>query len=342
MAVSDSQAGLTYADFAEFLESCCPEFAALDHVAAAVSGGPDSLALAALLQEAAQVNAGRPELHVITIDHGLRDESADEARKVKRLVNSWPSTRHVTLTWTGDKPDTGLQEAARRARYQLMGDYCRQQAITHVFTAHHADDQAETVLFRLARGSGLDGLAGMPYRQVISDDINLFRPLLDIEKRHLIATCNVRGLAYRHDPTNMDTRFTRPRLRQAYDVLAGEGLTGRRLQRTAHRLGRARNALEHYTQTAIDSCVDKHDNSWTIRRRDFCALPEEIALRLLQAAFEHLGNGGDYPPRMQKQEALLGRLREEENFKGATLGGCYFALDRGDKLQIGPEPEHRG
>jgi tRNA(Ile)-lysidine synthase len=178
----------------------------------------------------------------------------------------------------------------------------------------------------------------MQARQRLDSGISVVRPLLSIEKSRLIAACEARGLAYHDDPTNSDMRFTRPRLRQAYDVLAAEGLTGPRLQRTAHRLARSRSALEHYTREAIDSYVDKGVTGWAIRHGDFCSLPEDIALRIIQTALGELGHARDYLPRMQKQENLLARLRSEENFKSATLGGCQFALGRdGEWLSISSE-----
>ena len=340
MAVSEQQRPLARSEFADLLVSCCPGFDGLEQVAVAVSGGPDSLALAAWLHDRAQACDKRPELHVITVDHGLRPESAREAQQVARIVGNWPAARHVTLEWTGDKPATGLQEAARNARYELIADYCHDHGIGYVFTAHHADDQAETVLFRLARGTGLDGLAGMPLQQPLQSGVVVLRPLLGVEKSRLLATCQAFGLDYSNDPSNTDTAFTRPRLRRAYDVLADEGLTGRRLQRTAGRLARARAALARYTQDAIAAHVTQEENGWVIARDTFTDLPEEIGLRIMQAAFVALGHsGGAYPPRMEKQETLLQRLREERDFKGATLGGCRFALDGQDRIHIRPEAE---
>src|SRR5213083_3139196 len=177
----------------------------------AVSGGPDSIALMWLAARWRRALARGPRLVAVTVDHGLRSEAAAEAREVKRLARSL-DLPHRTLRWTGPKPRTGLPAAARAARYRLLAQAARASGATHILTAHTRDDQAETLLMRMLRGSGIAGLAAMA-RESEREGVWLARPFLDVSKSQLIATLNKAKIAFAEDPTNRDTHFTRPRLR---------------------------------------------------------------------------------------------------------------------------------
>ena len=213
----------------------------------AVSGGPDSTALLTLAARwAGQQKKRRPKLLAITIDHGLRPQAAAEAAAVKRLARRL-GVPHRTLRWRGKKPESGLQEAARIARYRLLAQAAARAGYGHVMTAHTLDDQAETVLFRLARGSGLTGLAGMATASPLpvgGSEIFLLRPLLHVAKSRLIATLEAAGISYAEDPSNSDPRFTRARLRALMPALAHEGLDARGLARLAMRMRRAEATIE--------------------------------------------------------------------------------------------------
>src|SRR3982750_3787419 len=187
----------------------------------AVSGGPDSVARMWLAARWRRALARGPRLVAVTVDHGLRTEAAREAREVKRLARSL-DVPHRTLRWTGAKPKTGLPAAAREARYRLLAKAARQASATHILTAHTRDDQAETLLMRLLRGSGVAGLAAMA-RQSEREGVWLARPLLDIPKSQLIATLNKAKIDFADDPTNRDMAFTRPRLRTLMTALGNEG-----------------------------------------------------------------------------------------------------------------------
>src|SRR3954447_24330204 len=208
----------------------------------AVSGGPDSVALMWLAARWQRSLARGPQLVVVTVDHGLRPEAAREAREVKRLGSALALT-HRTLRWRGAKPKTGLPAAAREARYALLARAARASGATHVLTAHTRDDQAETLLMRLLRGSGITGLAAMA-RESERDGVLLARPLLDISKAQLVATLEKAGIGFADDPTNRDPAFTRPRLRALLPALAQEGGDARNLARLASRLARANAAIE--------------------------------------------------------------------------------------------------
>ena len=178
-------------------------------LAVGVSGGRDSLSLALLSHEWARSRGG----HVLAliVDHGLRSEAAAEAVATSALLAEHGISSEI-LRWQGKKPDAGLQEAARSARYELLFEACRRKGILHLLVAHHADDQAETVEMRAARASGPDGLAGMA-ALVEHRDGRLLRPLLAIPRRRLTSTLVERGIRWIEDPSNADPRFERSRLR---------------------------------------------------------------------------------------------------------------------------------
>src|SRR5258708_3503119 len=184
----------------------------------AVSGGPDSIALLWLAARWRRSLARGPRLIAVTVDHGLRSEAAREARDVKRLARML-DLPHRTMRWTGAKPKTGLPAAARNARYRLLAQAARAGGATHILTAHTRDDQAETLLMRMLRGSGIAGLAAMA-RESEREGVLLARPLLGIPKSQLVATLNKAKITFADDPTNRDASYTRPRLRALMPALA--------------------------------------------------------------------------------------------------------------------------
>src|SRR5258708_2323546 len=218
------------------------DWKAVPAIVLAVSGGPDWIALRWLAAGGRRAWAGGPRLIAVPVDHGLRAEAAAEARKVSRLARTL-DLQHRTLRGTGTKPATGLPAAARAARYRLLAQAARQSGATHILTAHTRDDQAETLLMRLLRGSGVAGLAAMA-RESERDGVLLARPLLQVSKSQLIATLEKAKIGFADDPTNHDISFTRPRLRAIMPVLAAEGGDARSLARLAGRLDRANSAVE--------------------------------------------------------------------------------------------------
>ena len=209
----------------------------------AVSGGPDSTALMWLMARWRDGLEQSPKLIAVTVDHGLRKESAREALAVKKLAKAL-KVEHRTLRWTGRKPKTGIQAAARNARYRLLAKAVGQGGGRTLLTAHTLDDQAETILFRIARGSGVSGLTGMTHVAPVpvpeGQGMMLVRPLLGFPKARLIATLKAANIAYATDPSNTDPRFTRPRFRALMPLLAREGLTAERLAQPCEAGGTAR------------------------------------------------------------------------------------------------------
>jgi tRNA(Ile)-lysidine synthase len=315
----------------------------------AVSGGPDSTALlllAARWAKRLEKNKKPPRLLAVTIDHGLRREAAAEALAVKRLARRL-GVAHRTLHWRGAKPASGLQEAARIARYGLLAQQAARAGFSHVLTAHTLDDQAETVLFRLARGSGLGGLAGMAPVALVpggrnDDRIFLLRPLLHLPKSRLLATLRAARVAYSEDPSNRDPRFTRTRLREKLmPALAREGLDAQGLSRLAARMRRAEASLEFAVAAAGAALAPL---PWASRgpvvfeRTGFAGLPAEVALRLLGRAIAHIGDEG--PVELGKLEALYEALRQAPGRLRRTLAGAVVTLGD-DRLAVERAPARR-
>jgi tRNA(Ile)-lysidine synthase len=318
------------------------EWKAAPAIVLAVSGGPDSIALMWLAARWRRALARGPRLIAVTVHHGLRPEAAREARDVKRLARRL-DLPHRTLRWTGTKPKTGVPAAAREARYRLLAQAARATGATHILTAHTRDDQAETLLMRMLRGSGIAGLAAMA-REIERDGVLLARPLLDVPKSQLIATLEKAGLGFADDPTNRDTSYTRPRLRALMPALAEEGGDSRNLARLAARLARANAAVEVLADgaeryLALRDCDASQPG---FDARAFVALPEEIRLRLLHRAIDRVGHEG--PAELGKVEALLATLDRAVQGGGKlkqTLAGALISL-AGGRIRVEAAPPRRG
>ncbi len=320
-------------------------FSDLDHLPAlvlAVSGGPDSTALMVLAARWRKALKVKPKLIAATVDHGLRKEAKREAAAVGRLARKL-GIAHRILRWTGAKPKTGLQEAARVARYRLLAGAARKANASHILTAHTRDDQAETVLIRMSRGSGVTGLAAMTRVSMVPGDsegrIKLIRPLLDIPKARLIATLRVAKIPFADDPSNRDPRFTRARLRSLMRDLAREGLDNRRLALLALRLRRADLAIEAAVGRAEVELAQlpSAPGAVTFDAAGYARLPAEVALRLIGRAVASAGDEG--PVELAKLEALkealdaaqnAGNERFRRSLAGAlvTLAGPEITVER--------------
>jgi tRNA(Ile)-lysidine synthase len=323
----------------------------------AVSGGPDSIALMWLLARWRNALSRGPRLLAVTVDHGLRPEAAREARDVKRLARTLGVT-HRTMRWTGAKPKSGIPAAARAARYRLLASAARNSGASHVLTAHTRDDQAETLLMRLLRGSGIGGLAAMA-RESERDGVFIARPFLNISKARLIATLEKAGIGFADDPTNRDTSFTRPRIRKVIEGLAVEGGDARNLARLASRLARANAAIEVLVDgaarylalkdaAATSSAVPlRQSQNASFEAASFATMPEEIRLRLMLRAIERFGHEG--PAELGKVEALLAAFDQALKTAGKgrqarlkqTLAGAVISLARG-RIIVEPAPPRRG
>ncbi len=302
------------------------------HVALAVSGGSDSIALMWLAARWAATQPHPPRLTVLTVDHGLRAEAAAEARQVAAWAQALGLEARI-LTWTGARPASGLQAKARAMRYGLMRDWCLAFGSSLLVTAHTREDQAETFLMRLARGSGIRGLSAM--RAGETDTVMLERPLLETRRADLRATLKAAGQDWIEDPSNQDDRFERVRLRQALPMLAGLGLTPEAVTRSAARLERALAAIDGLCRDFLSRHVEIRPEGFAlVDLQAFHKLDEEVAIQLLERLLGRLG-GGDEPPRLIAVEALHHWLRRGGT-EARTLAGCRLA-QRKRHLLIGRE-----
>ncbi|EDP62231.1 Predicted ATPase of the PP-loop superfamily implicated in cell cycle control [alpha proteobacterium BAL199] len=273
-------------------------------------------------------------LLVYTVDHGLRPEAVVEAGRVGQVC-AMAGRPHRILRWLGTKPGSGLQAAARRARYDLMAQACRDDGVVDLLLAHHLEDQAETVLHRIDRGTGPDGLAGMA-RVRAFDGVRLLRPLLDVPKVRLLATCRSVGVEWAEDPSNSDPRFARTELRQLAPVLADVGVTSIRLGRLASAMASARAALDGFTA----DWMAQHASVLLVgavrmNRAVLVEAPVVLRRRLIDRALRAIG-GNNYPLRSDGLERLLAWIeadRPETRTRTRTLAGCRVEI-AGDGLTI--------
>ena len=301
----------------------------------AVSGGPDSLALMLLAARWAAAIDTAPELIVYSLDHGLRTEAEAEVAMVLDTAAQLGLTARG-LRWTGDKPEAGLQEAARQARYRLIGAARKADGATLLLTAHHRGDQAETVLMRLAHGSGIEGLKAMtPMSQV--EGIAVFRPLLDVDPASLAAVVDGAGLTPARDPSNHDPAYERVRWRNLLPALAEEGLDSAALARFAGRMAEADAALAQMAEAAFAELVTLDGfGAASVPRAAFHALSPAIGRRLLGRILNIVG-GRQKPRALGQVERLYDQIAEGDLPRAATLLGAVVRL-KGDKLIVSREP----
>lgn len=318
---------------AEFETSFLPH----RHVVLAVSGGPDSVALMHLAAGWKVSRGGdAPSFSVVTVDHGLRAQSAAEAATVALAAQAL-GFPHATVHWAGGKPKTGLQAAAREARYRLIAEHLKGNHWQAFATGHTQDDQAETLLMRLARGSGVDGLAAMRRASPLAGDLCLLRPLLKTSKRDLIAFLRERGLTWIDDPGNLTVEFERGRLRAARSALDSIGLVQDHVALSADRLGRARDALDWttgYFARAAGGAMRIDDLGFAeIEWDKLLEFPQEIRLRILVRLLAAIGGGGSQAVSLGQLEAMtIGRGWQSP--LGLTLAGTVFSDGTAGRLMM--------
>lgn len=298
-------------------------------LACGVSGGADSMALLLLAVRWAAPRKGR--VLALTVDHRLRPEAAAEARMVARFAADIGAA-HRTLVWQNPTRGGRMQAKARAARLELLTDACREAGCLHLLLAHHRDDQVETMLLRLQRGSDLDGLAGMSSQRRLND-LRVLRPLLPVPKARLQATLRAAKVSWLEDPSNSDLRYERVRLRRALEV---SGATGQ-LAAAAEAFAGLRRWSESAVARALGEAAAFHPAGFAeVKCKLLLSLPEPLALRALAVLLEAFG-GADYPPRGASLRRLLGRLERGDRHPG-TLGGCRLAW-QGQRLVVLREAE---
>ena len=309
-------------------------------IAVALSGGPDSMALTYMLSETLKKNKLDTQLHALTVNHNLREDSLEEAKEVSQWTKQLHNTTHHILNWEAPKSDTRIMESARKARYNLLADYCNNHSIPYLYVAHHQDDQAETFLFRLSKGSGLDGLACMSEKTSFAQNLQIIRPLLNSSKMELIDYCKEHNLPFIEDPTNKKADYARPRLRESMPILEKEGLSAKRLSVTAMRIERAKRALQWMQEKAVQECCNISLSETEINLEKLESYPEDIRVRVLQHVILFYAENAEYAPRMEKIETIVEDLFAPTIFRKRTFASLIFEKKtRGDKVICLISPE---
>jgi len=299
--VPAAEAGGPLAD--EELDGLFAPLAGAAVIALAVSGGADSLALAASVARWRGRRRGRPDAIVLTVDHRLRAGSGREAANVAEIAGRLGLAARV-LVWSGPRPRANLEATARQARYRLLLTAAGEAGASHLALAHHRDDQAETFLLRLQRGAGVFGLAAMR-PMVAAGAITIARPFLSVSRSRLVATTAAAGLEPVEDPMNTDPRFARARVRRIMPLLAADGFDAARIAATAARLAGAAAAIDAAASALIATAVETDGCAVArVEPAAFGAAAEEVRLRALARMLVAIG-GEDYPPRHVRLRRLL-------------------------------------
>jgi len=282
-------------------------------IAIGVSGGSDSLALVLLANSWAKM-----PIVAITVDHKLRKESEYEAQQVSRWLEKYNIQHHI-LNWEGDKPDSNIQSNARDARYKLMTEFCKANKIKNLLIAHNKEDQAETLLIRLMRGSGLEGLCGMS-DEVIINQTRTLRPLLDTKKEDLRSYLRSLRQGWVEDPSNENDKFTRVQVRNFIKSSPEPDLLVSRLVNTCSNLQKSNNYISEKISQEMAKIVDiKPEGYCILDIKEFKSLHEESAVKILSKLIKYTG-GDYYKPRYEKICNLYEKITSGEY--NATLGGC--------------------
>ncbi len=299
-------------------------------VAVGFSGGGDSTALLLLAARWTRRRGGK--IFALTVDHGLRPDSSSEAKLVQRRVKALGISGSI-LRWEGPKPVSGIQNVARQMRYELMTRWCRRMGILHLLLGHHQEDQAETLLHRLGRQTGADGLAGMS-RLRETNHLRLLRPCLGISKTRLQAVTKSYKLDWVDDPSNQNLAYARARLRKLLPSLEAEKISSAALAGTANRLASVRKTLEYQTAKILAATSELSSFGYArIRFEALTDLEPEIAHRVLDRVLGAIG-GHFYPIRYQLLVNLLESIRHTKLAVSRTLAGCIILHQNGDILVV--------
>lgn len=309
-----------------------------DALVVAVSGGADSMALSLLVAAWTKV---ADQVHFVTVDHGIRAKaSADEALRVQQWLEGRGLQHHI-LALQEPAPTSDLQAWARDKRYQALEGFCQKLECANLLLAHHQDDQAETVLMRLMRGSGVDGLSAMQKQQPILDrrlpqggcPVVRHRPLLGLSKQDLISYLQEQQQAWIEDPSNQNDHFQRV---QARKFLANQGESvdvAKRLAETADRFQRVKLLLDRLIDGFFHDHAQLHPEGWAeFDLATYKDLDEELALRVLTRLCRAIG-GQVYPPRLAKTAHLWRQLLRDD-FKAATLSGTKFVAKDHSMIRV--------
>ena len=291
------------------------------NLAVAVSGGPDSLALAYLTQCYSIIN--NLNVKYFLVDHKLRKESSLEARTVKKILNKIDIKCKV-LSWNEKKPSKNIQAAARDKRYSLLSNECKKNDIQYLLLGHHSDDVSENFLIRLVRGSGLNGLISFDKNtKYKNQNLNILRPLLDVEKKDLLHISREVFKFFIKDPSNINENYKRTRIRNLLYSLEKEGLDKKKLKLTINNLKDSDKSIKFYVDRNIkkNSFFSKKKNIFVLNYY-FFDQSHEIIFRSLSIIIQKLGQKY-YPVRGKSINKLIKKI-SDKSFTKTTLGGCFI------------------
>ena len=284
----------------------------------AVSGGPDSLALVALSK--AYTFHKKCKFNYVLVDHKIRKNSSQEAKKVKNLLKR--NKINLKILISKKKIIKNIQAEARISRYEILTNYCKKNRIQTLITAHNLEDQVETFLMRLSRGSGLKGLSAMRMLSKISTKVRLFRPLLDVKKYYLQKISkNIFG-SYVKDPSNKNVKFLRTKIRNLKAPLEKSGIRYEQIYRSIQNLSLSKNTLENYLNSIFKKMIKKKNNEILINFRNYKELSYDTKLALINESVKQIKK--NYYDLRSKKVANLIEALNKKNFKKSTLGGCIF------------------
>ena len=289
----------------------------------AVSGGPDSLALVALVK--AYSFTKKIKIRYVLVDHNIRKNSAQEAKQVKNLLKK--NSINLTTVLNKNKITNNIQSSARKIRYEILSNYCKRNKINTLLTAHNLEDQVETFLIRLSRGSGLRGLSSMSSLSKINNNINLYRPLLDVKKKFLIKISKIVYGKYIKDPSNIDSKYLRTRVRNLKKPLEKSGIEYEQIIKSINNLSLSKDTLDMYFKKIFKDIIKKKGKEILINLKQFKAHNKEIKIAIIHDSIKRLKRNY-YNSRSKKVENLIKNI-EKSSFKKSMLGGCIFILNKG-------------
>ena len=284
----------------------------------AVSGGPDSLALVALTK--AYTFCKKTKFYYLLVDHNIRKNSNQEAKKVKNLLKKEYLNLKVLLN--KKKITKNIQAEARNIRYDIIKSFCKKNNIKVILTAHNLEDQVETFLIRLSRGSGLKGLSAMKPLSMISNQVILFRPLLDTQKQFLIRISKTIFGKYFKDPSNKNQKYLRTKVRNLKIPLEKSGIKYEKIFKSIQNLSQSKTTLDGYLSKIFKEFIKKSNSKIFINFKKYKDLNIDIKIAVINHSIKQL-KSNYYDLRSKKVENLISNL-EKKNFKNSTLGGCIF------------------
>ncbi len=285
----------------------------------AVSGGSDSLALTAMCR-AMHSNYKKIKFYYVHINHGIRKKSHLESKKVKNILKK----QNISLKVINNKKKIikNIQHNARKIRYSLLNKECKKKKIKFILTGHHKDDQIETFLIRLSRGSGVQGLSAMSATSHFNNEIKIFRPFLSENKKNLIFISKKIFGTYIKDPSNNNKKFLRSNVRKLLPILSRHGIKSDQILRSINNLKSSSKTLNIYFKEILKKIVDRKGKKIYIKKNELFSLNEELQLRVLGFVIRSL-NKSDYPPRSKKIFTALKYLNSAKEVKH-HLGGCLL------------------